>query len=211
MSLCHVSSFWRMVALDCPALWSHLRLHMRVTMQYAEWAVHKGDIEFIQWWRTNQGARLPYLLIRMSFRSKIDNPNVYDVDGMNFVMEYLITAQYIHVRDTLFWSLLAHWTRSQSRPLFSNLHTLAGSNGFFNFGKFYNSQMFIGYASGAAPSSLRRLCMTYYTLERELIPTYWSMLTDISLHHTRASRKSRAMRAWSQTVPDDATLDSVNE
>ncbi|KDR76680.1 hypothetical protein GALMADRAFT_139579 [Galerina marginata CBS 339.88] len=59
--LCHVSSYWRMVALGIPRLWTDLYHVLRV---YAEVpnrtllseGIHKGDLNFLSWWKLNIGT-----------------------------------------------------------------------------------------------------------------------------------------------------------
>jgi hypothetical protein len=62
MLLCHVSSFWRRVALTTPELWEHLCAFIpvfsieepdQVTMEIDEILVWKRDLEFLTWWSRN--------------------------------------------------------------------------------------------------------------------------------------------------------------
>lgn len=62
MLLCHVSSFWRHIALSTPELWEHLCAFIPIfsveqsdqnTMEIDEILVWKRDLEFLAWWSRN--------------------------------------------------------------------------------------------------------------------------------------------------------------
>ena len=62
MLLCHVSSFWRHIALTTPELWEHLCTFIPIysveepnegTMEIDEILVWKQDLEFLTWWSRN--------------------------------------------------------------------------------------------------------------------------------------------------------------
>ncbi|KAF8188990.1 hypothetical protein BJ912DRAFT_850978, partial [Pholiota molesta] len=62
--LCHICSSWRTVALAAPILWSHLLYRVPVWEMddySGRWAFLEREIEFIRWWKKNQGLIAPFL------------------------------------------------------------------------------------------------------------------------------------------------------
>ncbi|KAF9480772.1 hypothetical protein BDN70DRAFT_804690, partial [Pholiota conissans] len=64
MVLCQVCSSWRTMALSTPNLWSRLTFFITVqetTQGPGSWAILKHDLEFLQYWRRNQGEIAPVI------------------------------------------------------------------------------------------------------------------------------------------------------
>ncbi|KDR76685.1 hypothetical protein GALMADRAFT_1328599 [Galerina marginata CBS 339.88] len=72
MLLCHICSYWRAVALGIPRLWTDLYHVLRI---YAEVpnrmllseGIHKGDLDFLSWWKLNIGTVHPRLRVMVQW------------------------------------------------------------------------------------------------------------------------------------------------
>ncbi|KAF8200080.1 hypothetical protein BJ912DRAFT_921569, partial [Pholiota molesta] len=125
--LCQVCSSWRTVALVSPRLWSHLHYSFTVCViqQWHEYKLLAREVEFVQWWRQNQGTIPPFL--HLSVKKGYDNRRTYIGElaqgGMDFVLEYAASAQYLALA-TVFWRYL--YRRNKAGYVFvpSKLHTL---------------------------------------------------------------------------------------
>ncbi|KAF9480404.1 hypothetical protein BDN70DRAFT_992746 [Pholiota conissans] len=185
--LCHVSSFWRAVALSVPALWSELSLKLRmaklpVNSKY-HWGVCQSDIDFLRWWHTNQASKPPFISLGLDNEwGMVKKVDPCSEDALDFLMEYLNTAQSLILDDSRFWSQLHVWAKHQNQPLYPNLHTLAGEADSFGSIEysFYHFQHLVGLLSNPNQLSLRYLRLQYLTMTNASVPAHWSMLTGVS-------------------------------
>ncbi|KAF8890261.1 hypothetical protein CPB84DRAFT_1784928 [Gymnopilus junonius] len=88
MLLCQVCSHWRAVALTTPWLWESLYHAFRVSSALVPstmllgGGIHKRDLEFLKWWKSNMGGLAPKLRleIRWFFVSFISSARYLDMD-----------------------------------------------------------------------------------------------------------------------------------
>jgi hypothetical protein len=164
--LCHICSSWRMAALASPTLWAHLCYHLAIveydSTDSTSWTIafDERDIEFIQWWRKNQGSVAPFLSLRVQYVEEYDIDYIgreMAGDGMDRLLEYITSAQYLELDDFL-WGQVHIKIEAGYQVAFSNLHTLlveaemAWAHPFFDIQSLVPAQ---------TQSKLRRLAICY--------------------------------------------------
>ncbi|KAF9480400.1 hypothetical protein BDN70DRAFT_992742 [Pholiota conissans] len=188
--LCHVCSFWRSAALSCPSLWSHLQYTItmkRIKIKESgsssmQWAFLRQDIDFLRWWKENQGTIAPFLSIDVCTviysREELQGRDYYvGEDTLDFVATYLNSAQYLRIDDSIYRENMP-WIQ----PAFQNLHTLVF---------FYNPIVALNLLSSHSPKSLRFVSLQRGIIQSiQSIPHNFSALTHLSLHNVRISIES---------------------
>jgi hypothetical protein len=170
--LCHICSSWRTVALAAPILWSHLLYRVPVWEMDdypGRWALLEREIEFIRWWKKNQGLIAPFLRLDIE---RHDDESRTPLPIMALVMDLGPTAQHLEIDPTI-------WERVQTRELswtydtFPNLHTLV----------MYPSGYPIDHCFWHTFPLLRRLAIVEDDtfLNDTTIPAQWSTLTHLSI------------------------------
>ncbi|KAF9485480.1 hypothetical protein BDN70DRAFT_871128 [Pholiota conissans] len=109
MLLCHVCSSWRTIALEIPALWTHI--HHRLPMErlggrlqlWNKMVFHR-KLTFLKWWRRNQGKRATFIRLRIYRKTGDTSLRRFDVDkdAENFFDEFMSSAQYLDVGPFMF-------------------------------------------------------------------------------------------------------------
>ncbi|KAF9471453.1 hypothetical protein BDN70DRAFT_901339 [Pholiota conissans] len=132
MILCHVCTFWRMVAFTTPILWSHLSAHLTIDefeSDFDWYIVSENQIEFIRWWKSHQGSVIPPFLtltatvgyVRNQYRPRHKKPLASESEF--FLLDYLTSAQYLDI-DVFFWHRVGDIAKEGGRVAFPNLHTV---------------------------------------------------------------------------------------
>ncbi|KAF8189042.1 hypothetical protein BJ912DRAFT_1143232 [Pholiota molesta] len=170
--LCHICSSWRAIALTTPILWSQLSFCFTIR----GWAFVQNEIDFIRWWKKNQGSIAPFLRLAIDGDHNKFRPLAGDVTTVALVMNYMSTAQHLEI-EPLFWDLVPAVMYRIGEPvtLFPNLHTLVAyecpprsrTNHYFH-------HMF---------PALRRLAIVdkNQSLKDTSIPAQWATLTHLSI------------------------------
>lgn len=178
--LCHICSSWRTVALASASLWLHLSYCLTLDCgENIQSDFVKKDIEFVRWWRLNQGSIAPFLSLAIKYKDPRDIQEPAG-NGMQFILEYISTAQYLDL-DSFYWARLRERIKAGDEVVFPCLHTLEKS-GWAGADPFYHVQISI---SPHAFPMLRRLSLTNDMLRPNSIgqvPIHWSSLTHISFH-----------------------------
>ncbi|KAF8171535.1 hypothetical protein BJ912DRAFT_119495 [Pholiota molesta] len=182
--LCRICSSWRTVALASTALWSHLSYCLTVCGD-DETHLIKSEVVFIRWWRNNQGTTVtPYLRLSVKTKKRREIKQELSTDGMGFVLEYLMSAQYLEL-DAFYWERIQERIESGHVFGFPHLHTLAKSqrdeDELFCFHQVQDLLQ-----THTAPA-LRRLFVKSDELHPSegasiQLPALWSTLTHLSLH-----------------------------
>jgi hypothetical protein len=187
MLLCQICSSWRTVALASPSLWSHLLYRVTtysVGLKPRSWAVRQKDLDFVGWWKRNQGSMAPFLRLDIN-RDYGTQDRPLAEDGMTFLLKYMTSAQYLQV-DPDFWKQIHDKIAVGDQVIFPSLHTLVTVQQDQNF---HRAQVLVGLVPTHTPSALRRLSLnSSSTLPRDgVIPNHWSKLTHLSLHESAIS------------------------
>ncbi|KAF8175348.1 hypothetical protein BJ912DRAFT_1147181 [Pholiota molesta] len=187
--LCRICSSWRTVALASTALWSHLTYCLTVCGD-DETELIKDDVEFIRWWRNNQGTTVaPYLRFSVKTKKRREIKQELSADGMGFVLEYIMSAQYLEL-DAFYWERIQERIEAGDVFGFPHLHTLAKSqrdeDELFCFHQVQDLLQ-----THTAPV-LRRLFVKSDELHPSegasiQLPALWSTLTHLSLHDLELS------------------------
>jgi hypothetical protein len=207
MLLCHVCSFWRTVALTAATLWTDLFCSFTIAAAYdattASWTYEfvESEIEFVQWWKKNQGSIAPSIVLDVYKRTRDEITEKLAGDRMEFLIEYLASAQFLSL-DAFYWDPIHDRIKAGYPVTFPNLQHLA-----MNFGwredkhhAFYHVQTLL---PAHSLSPLRRLSISddMDALPDDfVVPNHWSTLTHISLSKVRIS-----LRFWFsfiRTVPN---------
>ncbi|KAF9480558.1 hypothetical protein BDN70DRAFT_931582 [Pholiota conissans] len=187
MLLCHICSFWRMVALATPTLWNRLAYCFTVhetAPQFGSWAFLEDQVEFVQRWQANHESIAPFLtfssdIVYRAYEQETFQERVPAEDVVDFLLDYFMTAQYLDL-DQFFWNRVLKQIEEDEDYdyCFPNLHTVIErlSRGEFTL-------PFLVPTSYNSPSHVRRLHVTETTLsldEDVEIPLDWTSLTYIS-------------------------------
>ncbi|KAF9476101.1 hypothetical protein BDN70DRAFT_935347 [Pholiota conissans] len=192
MQLCHVCTSWRTVALDNPALWSHLHYCLPIRWEKERpiaWSAERflRDMEFLKWWRHNQGSRAPFIRFSIATQKKgttYEELPLNTAEIINFFVEYPSSAQYLDV-DRLGRYLFAQNPTNDKDILLQasalpNLHSLVTSH----FCEKRRSLIAMSFFEQIQlPSALRRLALHDVELPPDYKFTTWSRLTYLSLKH----------------------------
>jgi hypothetical protein len=180
MLLCQICSSWRTITLASPSLWSHLLY--RISAHYTDhklgsWAVRQKDIDFVMWWKTNQGSMAPFLHLDIDIKRKTWKIPLAK-DGIAFLIEYITSAQYLQIHPRL--SEQIHDKLAvKNMVIFPDLHTLVT---YQHDAYLHHTQVLVGLMS-THTSLLRRLALNGgFLLPGHIIPNHWSTLTHLSMH-----------------------------
>ncbi|KAF9473367.1 hypothetical protein BDN70DRAFT_925199 [Pholiota conissans] len=194
ITLSHISSFWRMVALNTPLLWSRLYYRFTVvtmnngsaTAELYERHFLQSDIDFIRWWKGNHKSIAPFLAFDIKYIGQVNATQAHLLardDDLDFILRYLATSKHLQV-DDLFWRKFRKWIELGNQVVLPNLHTLIHQpeNRYYEDNDFLQSHTRIGLSSDpTAIFPLRRLCLHDATFElEETSPVHWSSLVEIS-------------------------------
>ncbi|KAF8180599.1 hypothetical protein BJ912DRAFT_980888, partial [Pholiota molesta] len=170
--LCHICSSWRTIALTTPIIWSHLSFRFTLWVSPGGWAFRQNEIEFIRWWKQNQGSIAPFLRLAIE-----EEEETIPLDGEEttfaFVLNYITTAQHLEVHPSFWdrvWPVMMYILGGH--VTFANLHSLVTheqppSDRLDHFHHTY--------------PILRRLAIVdVLTPFRDTIPAQWSTLTHLS-------------------------------
>ncbi|KAF9480827.1 hypothetical protein BDN70DRAFT_877151 [Pholiota conissans] len=135
MLLCHVCSVWRTVAFACSTLWSHLNVGLPILWSPegdpVVWNSKEmsDDIDFLRWWKKNQGSRPPFLRLYSRRRGLKMGSQSYqrlslDEDIANFLLDYMSSAQYLDADIFYRYLIVRSNHRKNPNDLCPNLHTL---------------------------------------------------------------------------------------
>ncbi|KAF8188993.1 hypothetical protein BJ912DRAFT_903793 [Pholiota molesta] len=193
MLLCQICSSWRTIALASPSLWSHLAYYIMgqsIDRKLGSWAVRQKSLDFMIWWKRNQGSMAPFLHLDIDLDAqKLGQTQDIPLaeDGIAFLLEYMISAQYLQVSPRL--SKQIHDKLAvRNQVIFSDLHTLVV---YRDDQYFHHTQVLIGLLSTTTSPPLRRLAMTGYILPVDaVIPDHWSKLTHLSMNEVAISMTS---------------------
>jgi hypothetical protein len=109
---------------DRSILWSHLSFCFTVPIIPGGWAFLQNEIDFIRWWKKNQGSIAPFLRLAIESDDGQSGPLARDKTTFAFVMNYMTTAQHLEI-DPLFWDRVPAVMYRNGEPVtFPNLHTL---------------------------------------------------------------------------------------
>ncbi|KAF8171530.1 hypothetical protein BJ912DRAFT_1148494 [Pholiota molesta] len=196
--LCRICSSWRTIALTVATLWTHFRytFHIIKGKDYdvksasGKFKFVARQIEFIRWWRTNQGRIAPSLEFLDIYPLKgrdVKQKDAEDVtlDALDFLLESITSAQFLHIHQ-LFWHKIEARITAGHRVVFPNLHTLLVAHRCVVKDPFYTA---VALLPNRAFPALRRLSIDRHgrsgaPLENSSIPNQWSMhtLTHLFLH-----------------------------
>ncbi|KAF9479255.1 hypothetical protein BDN70DRAFT_993614 [Pholiota conissans] len=189
MLLCQVCSCWRTVALSSGILWARLICSLSIYENNTDsdghkWALLKKDVEFIKWWRQNQGGIAPdifFSVIELSADTIIE-PQELDWDTQDFILQYLATAQCLYL-DAFLWDRIRDQMNEGNVYHYPNLHTIRVHNAHSQTESFYKTQLAIGLLQSSSSSPLRRLCIGENTFlsSNVVMPAHWSTITHISV------------------------------
>ncbi|KAF9471805.1 hypothetical protein BDN70DRAFT_887721 [Pholiota conissans] len=132
MILCHVCTFWRMVAFTTPILWSHLSAHFTIDefeSDFDWYIVSENQIEFIRWWKSHQGSVIPPFLtftatvgyVQNQYRPQHKKPLASE--SKEFLLGYLMSAQYLDI-DVFLWHRVGDIAKEGGLVSFPHLHTV---------------------------------------------------------------------------------------
>ncbi|KAF9480564.1 hypothetical protein BDN70DRAFT_877394 [Pholiota conissans] len=188
MLLCHICSFWRMVALTTPTLWNRLTYCFTVhqtTPQFGSWAFLEDQVEFVRWWQANHESIAPFLTISSDIvysgyeRDTVQEwVPVEEID--HFLEDYFMTAQYLDL-DGFFWSRILKRAEGLGHDgyCFPNLHTVVER---LSWGQL--ALPFLGPTLDKHPSRVRRLHVADTKLrfndDTDINLWNWTSLTHIS-------------------------------
>ncbi|KAF9479256.1 hypothetical protein BDN70DRAFT_879017 [Pholiota conissans] len=200
MLLCQVCSSWRTIALSSSRLWIELFYNLTVIEAKDQagtligWIFLNKQIEFIRWWKANQGQHPP----KITLYADIKTTRGFVVEdlargGLNFVLEYLSTAQYLDT-DLFFWARIREKIQKGQHFAIPNMQTLVRGASHDDFDVledtylemaklFHETQSLIGDVPNRPPSLLRRLSVDGYGdgfYDSPHFPAHWSTLTHIS-------------------------------
>ncbi|KAF8173107.1 hypothetical protein BJ912DRAFT_87840 [Pholiota molesta] len=194
MLLCHVCSSWRTVALSSARLWTHLCYSLTLALCFSKETDKSHtfiarEVEFLQWWRKNQGAIPPFLRLCTKSAHRLYDTSELAQGGRDFVLEYAASAQYLELAPFI-WTLI-HVKRLKSKasylfaPSESKLHTLVRRTKNMGEGlkhSFFDAQILF------QPSNLRRISISGHSqIKYDIIPMFWSTLTHISVSEIEIS------------------------
>ncbi|KAF9473822.1 hypothetical protein BDN70DRAFT_963442 [Pholiota conissans] len=196
--LCHICSSWRMAALTCPTLWSHLShcitlQEIDFSISWTEHTVLKRDIEFLLWWKGNQGSNPPFLVLgaKAHKENDIDDDKLISLDALDTIVEFIASAQYLDAHP-FFWELL-----QKSHLSLVNLRTLAMIKPFESRSFLEEAQKVLSRLpenpSAAFPSSKwQQICLNKgNSIDfASVITVTWSYITHISLADVKLSLPS---------------------
>ncbi|KAF9485219.1 hypothetical protein BDN70DRAFT_680604 [Pholiota conissans] len=201
--LCRICSSWRKVALASTALWSHFSCALTVyeDRDGEEFVLVKKEVEFVRWWRKNQGTTPPLLRLRIKAtktqpkslqRAGADDDDEDDDakdeededDDAAFLVEYIASAQYLDL-DAFYWKRVEEAIEEGNEIAFPNMRTLVKNGYDYEL----DNAPFYGEFIASSPSMLQRIsahrdCLT---LEDTEIPTNWSALTHMSIRDSAFS------------------------
>ncbi|KAF9480403.1 hypothetical protein BDN70DRAFT_992745 [Pholiota conissans] len=201
MLLCHVCSSWRFVALSSPQLWARLSCRLTLFEDNDNEEIPrflKTQIEFLQWWKQNQGAISPFLSIELestycnSIYLKTEECLIAS-DSMNFLLAWIASAQYLDIDPFLWEEFDRILHQDDTYP--SMVHTLIRRMYWTDEGSPVPNVPYLKYSCISSLSKLRRLCITEAILPGSMlfhnatIPTQWTTLTHISLYKVDISHK----------------------
>ncbi|KAF8171125.1 hypothetical protein BJ912DRAFT_996215 [Pholiota molesta] len=210
--LCHVCSSWRAVALTSAPLWSHLynclplswdkpkegegEEEEEIKLMVRSKVVFARALEFLQWWRTNQGSVDLFLRLdvnRMRWHDgsvsfNTDLPFCIDLlfntdmasEDEDFLFDYLSSAHYLDAGA--FHPYLVNQRLKRGFPVsFPSLRSLVISC----FTRFSDGEIEyqpdIKMLPPQTPPTLRHLSIQAYKIPRNHSLYDWSALTHISL------------------------------
>jgi hypothetical protein len=150
----------------------------------------KSEVEFIRWWRNNQGTTVaPYLRFSVKTKKHREIKQELSVDGMRFVLEYLMSEQYLEL-DSFYWERIQKRIEAGDVFGFPHLHTLAKSQRDENE-LFYFHQVQGLLRTHTAPALRRSFVKSDELHPSEgasiQLPALWSTLTHLSLHDLEVS------------------------
>ncbi|KAF9471808.1 hypothetical protein BDN70DRAFT_998480 [Pholiota conissans] len=207
--LCHVSSFWRYVALTTPKLWSHLTYCLArepspladiADGEQQRFVFRKNQIEYLKWWNKNRGSLRPFLefyvidIENESYEGLRDASLWVDEDSVDVltVMKYVASAQFLQV-NLGFWEFIYRKTAIGYQVFFPNLRSLVHDH--ISEYPFISDEFFVGSVAtrNIIIPSLRRLSLQDNNgdddegIEIELtasltFPSHWSTLTEVSFY-----------------------------
>ncbi|KAF9471806.1 hypothetical protein BDN70DRAFT_901040 [Pholiota conissans] len=184
MVLLSVCSSWRLAALTCPSIWTHLSCQLTMFMNkhsYKGILFVKRQIEFLRCRRQKQGVNRPYLSIGLK---RIYVNNLEGLKGERLI----ISAQYLDI-DAFFWAEISERYNQGSRVSIPLHHTLV-QRMFWTDDELWlfddEEPNLVSVASFISPQSkLRHLYITghreYGFMHNEAFPAQWSTLTHIIL------------------------------
>ncbi|KAF8175326.1 hypothetical protein BJ912DRAFT_988847 [Pholiota molesta] len=187
MLLCHICSSWRKYALASATLWTHLSYSLTIVKDFystssesapATYEFADRDIDFLRWWKRNQGQISPFL--RLDVDRFDHNPSVTlhtrkpRGSSEAFLLDYITSAQYLDI-NVFYWHLLRDTLQAGYPVVFPNLHTVLAELTATPTNPFYQLQTLL---PAYALPALRRLSISnQYTL-----PTHLVALTHLHLH-----------------------------
>ncbi|KAF8180574.1 hypothetical protein BJ912DRAFT_980767 [Pholiota molesta] len=176
MLLCHVCSSWRTVALAARTLWTHLSYYLtaRDVDDDRNLKILEDKIEFIQWWKKNQGSLAPFLRLHIGIRDDDSGVSLTRLgDTMTSVMNYVTTAQYLEI-GPISWHEVKAMSGRGDNANYPNLHTLVTDQWSAPINDYFHRTC----------SAIRRLAIldeSMCLLHTTSIPAQWSTLTHLSI------------------------------
>jgi hypothetical protein len=170
-------------------LWAHLSYCLTIMNDpehinesiYNSWGFDfiERDLEFIRWWRVNQGPIAPCLSLDVFQGPSADVTQKLTGDSIPFLLECLLSAQYLKL-DVFYWVLIQVRIQTGHRVVFPNLHTVLMEHVRVENSSFYQVATLLPH--DALPALRRLSIMDLAPPDNFSIPTNWSALTHISLY-----------------------------
>lgn len=184
--LCHICPSWRTIALGSATLWAHLGYCFTIvgednntsnasqTYEFVE-----RDIEFIRWWKKNQGSVAPFLDFDVRKCLPDDGDRKVTGDGISFLFGYLTSARYLKLH-VFFWNRIHERIKAGHQVVFPNLQTLQMEMRLLVLDSSYSFYQVQALLPAHTLSTLRHLHISHDILPPHFVNA-WVTLTHIEL------------------------------